>query len=300
MIPDGQHLAGIDMVTFRVCGGALCFWLLSWAMSLYRKTSDKARRIIRRKDGTQIQAIRKKRPQPPLKDIMLLALAGFFGIVCNQCCFTIGLSLTSPIHASIMTTTMPIVTLMIGVVFLHEGLTWKKVTGIALGITGALILILSNVDDPSLLEGNLLGDFLVIGAQCSFAIYLTLFGDLIKRYDTITCMKWMILWAAILITPFTWQHVAALPWDVISVRTWLETGFVVVCGTFIAYIMMMYAQKALRAPVVAMYNYVQPIVACIVSVALGLGVFGWMQAVAIVLVFVGVGLVNASKHAAKA
>ena len=204
------------------------------------------------------------------RDRLLFAGAGLFGIVTNQCCFTIGLSLTAPTNASIMTTTMPIVTLLLTTIVLHERLTWQKMLGVVLGICGALILILHSKSASESRSGNLLGDILVVGAQCSFALYLTLFKRLIARYKVVTCMKWMMLWAVVMVCPFTSSHV-------------------------IAYILMMNAQKILRPTVVAMYNYVQPIVACLVSVAAGLATFGMPQAAAIVMVFTGVYLVTQRK-----
>ena len=95
--------------------------------------------------------------------------------------------------------------------------------------------------------------------------------------------------------PLSFNKMAALPWADITPRVWGETAFVVVGGTFIAYILMMQGQKNLRPTVVSMYNYVQPIVACLVSVFLGLGVFGIAQGIAVLLVFSGVFLVTQSK-----
>ena len=61
-----------------------------------------------------------------------------------------------------------------------------------------------------------------------------------------------------------------------------------VFGTYFAYLLMTWAQKVLRPTQVAIYNYFQPIVAALVSVAMGLSTFGWLQAVAVLLVFAGV------------
>ena len=55
--------------------------------------------------------------------------AGMLAIVFNQCCFTIGLSLTSPVNASIVTTTLPIVTMILAALFLKEPVTNKKSVG---------------------------------------------------------------------------------------------------------------------------------------------------------------------------
>lgn len=272
MAPLGKHamvngVGGIEMVTFRVVGGALCFWLASLFV-----------------------------PQEHVrpKDLLLFFFAGLLGIVCNQCCYTIGLSITSPVNASIMTTTLPIVTMVLAAFFLHEPVTSKKVIGIFLGAIGAFILI-TGTNRATATGGKLLGDLLCLTAQCAFAIYLTIFKHLIQRYTVITCMKWMITYAAIVILPFSYSRMAQLPWADIQPRVWWETAFVVVGGTFFAYILMMQGQKTLRPTVVAMYNYVQPIVACLVSVWLGLGTFGWGQSLAVALVFTGVWLVTQSK-----
>lgn len=272
MAPLGKHamthgVPGMEMVTFRVAGGAACFWLLS----LFRK------------------------PEPVRpKDLLLFFFAGLLGIVFNQCCYTIGLSITSPVNASIMTTTLPLVTMVLAALFLKEPVTGKKVGGIFLGAIGAFILINGSVRGGAAQSGCLAGDMLCLCAQCCFAVYLTLFKHLIQRYSVATCMKWMITYATIVLLPFSYQRMAQLPWADITARVWAETAFVVVGGTFLAYIMMMQGQKTLRPTVVSMYNYVQPIVACAVSVAMGLGVFGPLQGAAVALVFSGVWLVTQS------
>ena len=262
-------ISGIDLVTFRVVGSMICFWLFGW---------------ITRQDEHVIW-----------RDRLLFAGAGLFGIVTNQCCYTIGLSLTAPTNASIMTTTMPIITLVLTTIVLHERLTWQKMLGVVLGISGALILIMHSKSATESRSGNLLGDLMVVGAQVSFALYLTLFKRLIAKYKVVTCMKWMMLWAVVIVCPFTGSHVIQLSWCDIPASTWWESAFVVFFGTFIGYIMMMNAQKILRPTVVAMYNYVQPIVACLVSVATGLATFGMPQAAAIVMIFTGVYLVTQRK-----
>ena len=273
MAPIGKDamshgIGGFEMVTFRAVGGAVCFWIAS----LFAKKEE-----VRH------------------KDMLLFFFAAMLGIVFNQCCYTIGLSLTSPVNASIMTTTMPIVTMILAAIFLREPITGKKVMGIFMGATGAFILITGSSASGADNSGNLSGDLLCLLAQCCFAVYLTVFKHLIARYTVITCMKWMITYAAIVIMPLSYNRMSQLAWSEISAVTWLETAFVVVCGTFLAYILMMRGQKTLRPTVVSMYNYVQPIVACVVSVMVGLGVFGWGQAVAVALVFSGVWLVTQSK-----
>ena len=57
----------------------------------------------------------------------------------------------------------------------------------------------------------------------------------------------------------------------------------------------MNAQQTLRPTVVSVYNYVQPMVAVVVSVITGLGIFTPAHAIAVIIVFFGVRFVTKSK-----
>ena len=259
---------GIDMVSFRVAGGCLLFWLAS---------------LFTRKEHV------------PKRDILAFAGAGLLGLVANQCCFTIGLSITSPMNASIVTTSMPIFAMILSAIILKEPITGKKAMGVLMGCSGALILILTSARAVTDKVGDIRGDLLCLTAQLSFALYLSLFNPLIKRYTVFTVNKWMFLWATIMIVPFSSSHVASIHWTCVPVRTWLETAYVVVFATFVGYILTMVGQRTLRPTVVSVYNYVQPIVSVIASLLLGIGILQWSHALAILLVFSGVWLVNRSR-----
>jgi drug/metabolite transporter (DMT)-like permease len=276
-------IAGIDMVAFRVVGAAVLFWFASLFVTGHKAAS---------------QGKESGRTKVPPRDLCMLALAALLGLVCNQCCFTIGLSITSPINASIITTILPIITMVLAAIFLKEPVTGKKIIGVVCGAAGALILILASARATGSKSGKLLGDILCLISQISFACYLTIFKRLIQKYDIITFEKWMFLFGSLMIIPLSLNHLLALQWGAVSAKTWGETAFVVVGATFFAYILMITGQKVLRPTIVSMYNYVQPIVACVVSVIAGLAVFGWLQGAAILLVFAGVFLVTVSKGTA--
>lgn len=258
----------ISMVSLRIIGGAILFWLAS---------------LFGPKEHV------------PVRDRFLFIGAGVFGLIFNQCSFTIGLGITSPVNASIVTTSMPIFAMILAALILHEPITGKKALGVLLGCCGAVMLIASSAADADGRAGNIRGDLMCVGAQLSFALYLSLYNNMSKKYSPITVSKWMFTWAAILVLPFTAGHLAAADWQSVGLTTGLETGFVVVFGTFVAYLLMMVGQHTLRPTVVSIYNYMQPVVAVTVSVLAGLGVFRWPQALAAMLVFAGVWLVTKSK-----
>ena len=273
MAPIGKDamlngIDGIDLVSFRVLGGALLFWLTS---------------------------LFTKKEHVPVKDILLLGCAGLFALVFNQCSYTIGLNLTSPSNSSIMTTSMPIFAMVLSFFILKEPITWQKAGGVLLGCAGAVIIITTSATAGNAKVGNIWGDLLCMSAQLSFALYLSLFKPLIQKYSLFTVNKWMFTWATLIIWPFTLGHVSNIDFASVPMSTWWETVFVVFFGTYISYICMMVGQQTLRPTVVSVYNYMQPLVSVSVSVAAGLAVFKTSQALAAILVFSGVWFVVKSK-----
>jgi len=271
---------GITLVSFRVGGGCLLFWLSSWLIGRLGG------------DGSLARSCREKVPRA---DKLRLAGAAVLGLVCNQCCFTIGLSYTSPTNASIITTSMPIFAMVLSFLILKEPITLKKAGGVAVGCAGAVLLILSSVTTADSRVGDIRGDILTLTAQLSYSLYLTFFNPVIRKYSSFTVNKWMFLSATVMIWPFTVSHMAATDWSAVSSTTWLEVGYVVAMATFTGYILVVFAQSVLRPTVVSIYNYVQPLVAVSVGVMMGISSFVWLQALAVVLVFMGVMLVTKSK-----
>ena len=157
------------------------------------------------------------------------------------------------------------------------------------------MLIVNSAAAQTAQVGDIRGDLCCLGAQFSYALYLALFNPLIKKYDVITVNKWMFLWAALLITPFSFTHVASTPWAEVPLSSWLEAAYVVGCGTFAAYILCVAGQRVLRPTVVSSYNYVQPAVSVVVSVCAGIAILNASHALALALVFLGVWLINKSR-----
>lgn len=259
---------GLTMVTFRVVGACVLFLIASlWA----------------------------PKEHVPRKDKLMFIGAALFGLVCNQCCYTMGLSITSPINASIVTTSMPIFAMLLAALILKEPITGKKALGVLMGCSGALMLILTSAAHADGKVGDIRGDLLCLFAQFSFALYLSLFNPLIRRYNVFTINKYMFSWATLMLLPFTFSHVADVVSRPIPALTWLEVGYVVVVGTFFCYILTMIGQRTLRPTVVSVYNYVQPIVSVAASLLMGIGILKPTHALAVALVFGGVWLVTKSK-----
>lgn len=270
VLVSDDNPGGVDpfaLSVYRMAGAALLFWSISLLLP-------------------------RERVAP--RDVFMLLLASVFGIQFNQMLFLWGLSLTSPIDSSIIATIVPVLTMLLAALFLREPITWLKAGGVALGCFGALMLILASGHATGRIS-SVKGDILCIISAISYATYLTAFRNTIVKYSPVTTMKWMFLFAAIVALAIYRKPLAAVDYAALKPRTWAGIGYVVVCSTFVSYLTVPIGQRYLRPTVVAMYNYVQPVVAVLFTVILGLDGFGFTKAAAALCVFTGVWLVTRSK-----
>ena len=226
------------------------------------------------------------------KDLLKLLGASLLAIVFNQGCFIFGVGLTSPVDASIITTSMPLLAMVLAAIYLKEPITGKKVLGIAVGATGALLLILgSHQVSEAKAAGNhyIWGDLLVLLAQFSYALYFVL----------ITIMKWMFTYAFICALPFSYNDLLHTEWKSLQNTEIGALVFIVVGSTFVSYVLIVIGQKNLRPTVAGMYNYVQPLVASIVAVCWGMDTFNFVKIISVALIFGGVYLVTNSRSKAE-
>ena len=270
MVMAAGLVSPLLMTNFRIVGAALLFWTASLFVP-----DEKV----------------------PPRDLLLLAGAAMLGILFNQGCYVFGVGYTSPGEASIITTTMPIWVMLLAAVILGEPITLKKVGGIVLGASGALILVLGSVGSGARGDNPVFGDLLVLTAQLSYALYLTFYRNFIRKYSVVTLMKWMFTFAAIALLPVSSGQLMSADWSEFTMREIAGVSYVVFFATFIAYICIMIGQKNLRPTLVGMYNYVQPIVASCVGMWLGLDSFNVSKVIAVALIFSGVFLVTISKAA---
>ena len=261
-------VTGFQLATFRICGAALLFWLSSIVV-----------------------------PQQhvPKRDLLRIAAASIFGIVLAQGGLILGLSLTSPINATMEITTQPIFALLLAAIILHERITLRKAAGVLLGFVGAAILVLLTTSDNGK-AADFRGDIIVFVSQISFALYLTIFSDIIRRYSLFTFNKWMFTFASIFLLPLTLNDMMQLKWTTLSLRTIGEIAYIIVFCTFITFLLVVYSQRKLSSTVVSTYNYVQPFVTVTASLLMGLAVFQWQHLIAAILIFTGVWLVISARQ----
>ena len=235
LVMAGGIMVPLLVTDLRICGAMVLFWLFSFFQ---------------------------RRERVPLRDHAKLFAASLLAIVFNQGSFIFGVGLTSPVDASIITTSMPLLAMILAAIFLGEPITSRKVLGIIAGAAGALLLIFGGshpVEAAPRGSNFILGDLLVLFAQLCYALYIVLFKNFVNRYSPV---------------------------------------IIVVGSTFLSYILVIVGQRLLRPTVAGMYNYVQPLVASIVAVCWGMDTFNLTKILSVVLIFGGVYLVTSSRSRA--
>jgi drug/metabolite transporter (DMT)-like permease len=253
-------------ILLRVGGAVLLFWLLGLGLKWER-----------------IQA----------KDWLRFIAAGFFGVAANQLLFFEGLNITTPISAAVIMTTNPIMVLTLSAIFLKTPLTWPRIAGITLGISGAIYLI-SRGQSIFLIfdQGESLGNMLVLGNSLSYAAYLVVVKPLMSRYQPFTVIRWIFLAGLIFVIPFGSSQIGAIEWHAIPPKIYWAIAFVIIGTTFLAYLLNVFALKTVSSTTVSFYIYLQPLIATGAAIFLGTDKPDHHMLIATILIFIGVYLVS--------
>lgn len=221
------------------------------------------------------------------KDLLRLLGCALFGIAINQLLFFKGLSLTSPINAGLMMISNPIFVLLLSFAMLHEQITWMRIIGIASGIAGCAILILYG-GRFSTVQSSSIGDLCILINALSYAVYLILVKPLMGKYHPVTIMKWIFLFGALMVLPFGFSEFNEVQWSLFDNKIWMATVFVVIGSTFFAYLFNTLGLVTLRASVVSVYIYMQPLLAAGFALLLGKDSPHLLHGIAAILIFSGV------------
>ena len=232
-----------------------------------------------------------KKEKIEVKDYPRLFLAAVFGIALNQLSFFKGLSMTTPINASVIMVCSPIIVLIFSSFLLNEKATKKKLLGIFIGLFGAVILIVFG-KDTSLATNASLGNLFVFVNASSYALYLILIKNLTKKYHAITLAKWLYLIGLIMVVPFGFSELSMVEWNSMPMPILLRIGFIIVFTSFLTYMFNLFAIKELKPTTLSIFIYLQPVIASSYALMVGSDSLNFIKIAATVLIFIGVYLVT--------
>ena len=219
-------------------------------------------------------------------DWPLLVISSLLGLVLNQWLYVKGLSLTTAINTTLLSTTIPVFTLSVGIVLRTDRATLKRMVGIALAASGVIYLIGPTRGEFSSLTRA--GDLLLITNSLCYGAYIAVSKDLVKRYSALTVITWAFIVAAIATVPVGLVSMSHVSVSSISMDVWLRVLFIILVPTVGAYYLNAWALARVPPSTVAIYIYLQPLIAFALAPMLLGERLSWRTAIASVLIFAGV------------
>ena len=262
------HIHPFGFIFIRVGGAMIIFWILGLFI--------KGEKSIEKTDFKKI------------------GLAAFFGVGLNMLAFFKGLSYTSPISASVIMLTAPILVLILFTILLKERIELKKIIGIIIGLIGTSILILYGKSVGNATNANW-GNFLVFVNASSYAIYLILVKKIASKYSPLTFIKWIYTFGLLFVLPFGLEEFTAVNWNEIPTIIFFEIGYLVIFTTFFAYLINLSAIRYLKPTTLSVFIYLQPVFASIFAISLQKDELNMIKLISAFLIFVGVYLVTQKK-----
>jgi drug/metabolite transporter (DMT)-like permease len=225
-------------------------------------------------------------------DYKKILIASFFGITINMLAFFKGLSLTSPISASVMMVTSPIMVLIFSSILIRKPIGKQRILGVFIGLVGALFLITLGNSSAGASANSAFGNFLVFLNAASYGLYLVLAKDLVKKYNPIVFIKWLYLFGLIFVMPFGYSELTAVIWQEIPANIYWNISFVLLFTTCITYLFNLYGLSKLKPTTVSVFIYLQPVIATIYALIVGSDSLNIVKLCATLLIFLGVYLVT--------
>lgn len=230
------------------------------------------------------------------RDMGLLAICSLMGITVSNICFFKGIALTSPLNGALITLSAPLFLVIFAIVKQGE-IELKKLIGIMVGALGGALLVLGDSGSIDGAPNPVLGNILIGGSAAAFAIYLTLIKPLLMRYRPITVLRWLFSFGTIYLLPFFGMDIIALPWGDFTFETWGALFFILVCITFITFLLNTFAMRVLNPSIVSTYIYTTPLITAAIGVVSQQGEFSIFLVLAGVFILTGGYLVSTSGSA---
>lgn len=255
-----EYTGAFGFIFLRTGGAALLFWI----SSLFIK-SEKIER----------------------KDWKTLLLAAVLGAVINMLSFFKGLELSTPINSSILVTITPIIVVIFSALLLKERIHFVKIAGIAMGLVGAIGLVIYGneirTDAPNIPLGN---GLFIINAT-AYGLYLIVIKKMMDTYQPITVLKWVFTIAFLINIPITYSDFSQINWEMPGSIV-ASIVFVILGTTYMTYLFNGFALTKLKASSVSAFVYVQPLIGILVAIISGQDHLSLTKAAAATLVLLGV------------
>jgi len=226
----------------------------------------------------------------PRRHLGWLTLCSLVGVVGNQFIYLKGLSMTTVINTTLLSTTIPVFTLFVSILLGHDRLSFRRLLGISLAAGGVIYLV--NPAKADLSAHTTIGNLLVVTSSCLYATYIVISKEIFERYGALNLITWIFVVGALMTIPFGAYSLSTAQVHTLPLSVWLTILFIVLFPTVGAYYLNAWALTKVTPSTVAIYIYMQPLFAFGVTPILLDESWSWRTVVAAVFIFAGVFVVT--------
>ena len=195
----------------------------------------------------------------PARDFWLLVLCSMMGVIGNQFLYVKGLSLTTVINVTLLNTTIPVFALFVSILFRYDQLSFRRLIGIALAAGGVIYLV--NPARADLSAQTTAGNLLIVGNSLLYAIYIVISKTLFERYGALNVITWIFLVGLVVTVPVGIYSLQYENLGAINAGVWVMLVFIILFPTVGAYYLNAWALTKVTPSTVAIYIYMQPLIA---------------------------------------
>ena len=130
-----------------------------------------------------------------------------------------------------------------------------------MGAAGALTLLVQGAQTEGITHASWQGDLMVLLNAASYGVYLVVVKPLMAKYRPLTVISWVFLFGGLMALPVGLPQAMAIDWASFDGGDWSAVAFVVLCTTFLVYLLNIYALGRVQSTVVSIYIYLQPLLA---------------------------------------
>jgi len=220
----------------------------------------------------------------------LILMLAMLGMVINQGCFALGLARTTPTHAALINAMIPVLTLAIAIAMGNERPAIRRFMAVGVALCGALVLLKVERFDPG--SDTVIGDLLILINAISFTFFLILSkpvtvraryseeepgstrsGDeATEQFTPLGLTTLVILGGAPILGLMGAPGALSMSladWAGLPTWFWVAFVFSILGATVGTYSLNYYALTRVPSSQVALFIYLQPLVAGLLSIGLG-------------------------------
>lgn len=228
----------------------------------------------------------------PADRLKLLGAALLMGVG-RKLCMMFGLAATSAIDGSIISTTTPLLVLLLSVVAGTERFTPMRVLGLLLGMAGTIAVIISS-ESAAHEQSSAMGNILIFTSACVSAVYMVWLKRLVAKYRVTTILRWIYCSSALAILPFGAHDIVSVELSSMSGLILFASLFVLIVPTYLPNMLLNYSLRVVTPTMSSVYSYIQPVVAIALAVVMGIDRLHLDTILFAAIIFIGVGIVVSS------